>query len=221
MLPSGQRKRGEKKVASFLLQDNFWKNVVYGLKLAGPPVKVLRMVDGEKKPPMGYIYEAMDRAKETISKSFNMKEEHYQKAFEFIDRRWDCQLHRPLHAAGYFLNPEIQYEHPNEVGCEEVVKGLYDCIARLVPNMEIQDKILLELDAFKNATGLFGHHMAIRQRKTKSPADWWSCYGSSTPNLKNFAIKVLSLTCSATSCERNWGVFQLLHTKKRNRLAVD
>lgn len=162
------KEAGGKKVASFLLQDNFWKNVVYGLKLAGPPVKVLRMVDGEKKPPMGYIYEAMDRAKETISKSFNMKEEHYQKAFKFIDRRWDCQLHRPLHATDYFLNPEIQYEHPNEVGCEEVVKGLYDCIARLVPNMEIQDKILLELDAFKNATGLFVHHMAIRQRKTKS-----------------------------------------------------
>ncbi|CAN6862696.1 unnamed protein product, partial [Brassica oleracea] len=30
---------------------------------------------------------------------------------------------------------------------------------------------------------------------------------------------MLSLTCSATGCERNCGVFQLLHTKRRNRLA--
>ena len=33
-------------------------------------VKVLGMFDGETKPPMGYIYEAMDRAKETISRAF-------------------------------------------------------------------------------------------------------------------------------------------------------
>ncbi|GJY51329.1 hydroxyproline-rich glycoprotein family protein [Tanacetum coccineum] len=52
-----------------------------------------------------------------------------------------------------------------------------------------------------------------------SIADWWIAYGASTPNLQTFAIKVLSLTCSATSYERNWGVFQHLHTKKRNRLA--
>ncbi|KAL0801924.1 hypothetical protein Bca101_057100 [Brassica carinata] len=78
---------------------------------------------------------------------------------------------------------------------------------------------MTELDAFKNATGIFGHDMAIRQRDIKAPAEWWSCYGSSAPNLKSFAVKILSLTCSATGCERNWSVFQLLHTKKRNRLA--
>ncbi|XP_021851342.2 uncharacterized protein [Spinacia oleracea] len=213
------KESGGKKIASFLLQENFWKNVVHALKLASPLVKVLRMVDGEKKPPMGYIYEAMDRAKEAISKAFSMKVEHYQKDFEFIDKRWDVQLHQPLNAAEFYLNPEIHYDKPDQVADEEVVKGLYDCIARIVPDVETQDKILNELESFRNATGLFSHNMAIRQRKTKSPADWWSSYENSTPNLMHFAIKVLSLTCSATGCERNWGVFQLLHTKKRNRLA--
>ena len=71
---------------------------------------------------------------------------------------------------------------------------------------------LAELDEFKNATGLFGRTMAIRGRKTKSPADWWSAYGATTPNLQMFAIKILSLTCSATGCERNWGVFQQVCT---------
>ena len=63
--------------------------------------------------------------------------------------------------------------------------------------------------------------MAIRHRSTKAPADWWVLYGSSAPNLQKFAIRVLSLTCSATGCERNWSVFQHIHTKKRNRLAQD
>ncbi|GFZ00364.1 hAT dimerization domain-containing protein [Actinidia rufa] len=34
-------------------------------RIAGPLIRVLRLVDTEKKSPMGYIYEAMDRAKET------------------------------------------------------------------------------------------------------------------------------------------------------------
>ncbi|KAL4586316.1 hypothetical protein LXL04_010952 [Taraxacum kok-saghyz] len=180
---------------------------------------VLRIVDGDKKPAMGYIYEAMDRAKETIAKSFLDKEVAYQKAFKFIDERWECQLHRPLHAAGHYLNPAIYYANPSTTSCEEVMTGLYKCIQRLVPDLSIQDKITEELTVYQNAKNLFSLPMAVRQRSTKAPAEWWISYGSSAPNLQNFAVKVLSLTCSATGCERNWGVFQHLHTKRRNRLA--
>lgn len=127
------------------------------------------MVDGDKKPSMGYIYAAMDRAKEVIARSFKMKQEKYENVFEIIDRRWNCQLHQLLHAAGYFLNPAIHYANPEDVCCEEVETGLYNCINRLVPNSEIQDKVMLELDLFKKAAGLFGHNMAIRQREMKAP----------------------------------------------------
>ncbi|KAD3067382.1 hypothetical protein E3N88_35262 [Mikania micrantha] len=51
--------------------------------------------------------------------------------------------------------------------------------------------------------------------------EWWESYGASAPDLQEFSIRVLSLTCNATSCERNWGIFQHIHTKKRNRLAQD
>ena len=80
---------------------SFWNNIVCLLKLAAPLVSVLRLVDGDKKPAMGYIYEAMDRAKEAIAKSFNGNEERYQEIFSIIDKRWQIQLHRPLHAAGF------------------------------------------------------------------------------------------------------------------------
>jgi hAT family C-terminal dimerisation region len=36
--------------------------------------------------------------------------------------------------------------------------------------------------------------------------------------LKQFAIRVLSLTCSATGCERNWSIFQHIHSKRRARM---
>jgi len=31
-------------------------------------------------------------------------------------------------------------------------------------------------------------------------------------------MRILSLTCSATGCERNWSIFDQVHTKRRNRL---
>ena len=157
---------------------------------------------------MGYIYEAMDRAKEAIAKSFNGNESKYSEVFKKIDSRWECQLHRPLHAAGHFLNPEYFYDNSEIEQCEEVSNGLYECILRLEPVVAKQDKIMEELTSYKQAQGLFGNPLAIRHRKTKAPAEWWSCYGSSTPTLQRFAIKILSLTCSSSGCERNWSTFE-------------
>ena len=89
-----------KLVHSYFLQETFWRNIAYTLKLTGTLVTVLRLVDGEKRPAMGYIYEAMDRAKESIAKSFPTQEDLYKETFEIIDHGWEHQLHRLLHAAG-------------------------------------------------------------------------------------------------------------------------
>ncbi|CAL5436697.1 unnamed protein product [Camellia sinensis] len=52
----------------------------------------------------------------------------------------------------------------------------------------------------------------------KQPALWWESYGEECKELQKLAIRVLSLTCSATGCERNWSTFDHVHSKKRNRL---
>ena len=49
-------------------------------------------------------------------------------------------------------------------------------------------------------------------------AQWWEAFGGQCPQLQRFAIRILSQTCSASGCERNWVVFERIHTKKRNRL---
>jgi hypothetical protein len=49
-------------------------------------------------------------------------------------------------------------------------------------------------------------------------ANWWESFGSHCPQLQKFAIRVLSQTCSASGCERNWSVFERIHMKKRNCL---
>ncbi|RWR85050.1 LOW QUALITY PROTEIN: hypothetical protein CKAN_01389200 [Cinnamomum micranthum f. kanehirae] len=185
---------------------SFWNTVVYALKVSGPLLCVLRLVDGEKKPPMGYIYEAMDRLK----KPFQML---------LVEKKKDIIISlKSLIEARYFLNPEYFYLNPNIEHDNEVMAGLYNCISKLVPNIDVQDKISQELSIYKQAKNLFGLPMAIRQRATTALAAWWAAYGSKTPNLQKFAIKVLSLTCSSSGCERNWSVFEHIHSKKRNRL---
>ncbi|XP_003518019.1 uncharacterized protein LOC114419758 [Glycine soja] len=120
-----------KQATEVVLMPSFWNDVVYALKAMGPLVSVLRLVDNEKKPAMGFIYEAMDRAKETIQRAFSNNEGEYNDILAIIDKRWDCQLHHPLHAAGYYLNSKFFYTNPNIDSDNEVVDGLYKCIDKL------------------------------------------------------------------------------------------
>ena len=76
-----------KNIAKTVIRPSFWNTIIFCLKISSPLVHVLRLVDGEKKAPMGYIYEAMTRAKETIVKNFLGNEEKYKEIFEIIDRR--------------------------------------------------------------------------------------------------------------------------------------
>ena len=131
---------------------------------------MLRLANGEKKIVMGYIYKAMDWAKEAIEKSFNIREGRYKEISEIMDRRWECQLHRPLHATGYFFNLEYFYDNRSKIEQnEKMMTGIYKCIQRLVPNINQQDKIIEKLTSYKREEGLFGLKMAIRLRKKKAP----------------------------------------------------
>eukprot|EP00253_Pinus_taeda_P008482 PITA_08482 len=62
---------------------------------------------------MGYLYEAMDRAKEAIRAYYDDKgDDGFQKKlllWGVIDERWNNTLHCPIHAAGLILNPAFSY----------------------------------------------------------------------------------------------------------------
>lgn len=128
--------------------------------------------------------------------------------WEIIDHIWTNQLHGPLHAAGYYLNPMLHYAEGFNVDYE-VRKGLYDCLGRLVGgDITMMNKIDVQCDSFENKLGLFGSALAIAGLQNKTPANWWNSYGGQYPELQKFAIRVLSLTCSSSSCERNRRAFE-------------
>ncbi|XP_042049334.1 uncharacterized protein LOC121794979 [Salvia splendens] len=192
-----------KEVAEIVIMTLFWENVVCILKVMEPLVRVLRLVVGEKKLAMGYIYESMEKAKETIRGSFEKNEQRYRDIFKIIDDRWNCQLHSPLHEAGHILKTAIYYDNKGLEFDFKVTKGLHDCIDRLVPNKEDRNKILRELSIYKNGEDMFGIEIAQRQRQRNglAPALWWELFGLSAPTLQQLAIKILGSTCSAFGCE--------------------
>ncbi|XP_019420760.1 PREDICTED: uncharacterized protein LOC109330953 [Lupinus angustifolius] len=64
-------------------QTNFPKNSKERKQL--PLMKVLRLMDSEKKATMDYIYEVMDKPKEAIIKAFYEKEKKYKDVFKIIN----------------------------------------------------------------------------------------------------------------------------------------
>ena len=128
---------------------------------------MLRLVNDEKNAPMEYIYEVMTRAKETIVKSFLGNQEKYKERFEIIDR-WEIQLHQPLHAAGYFLNPKVFYDKPELEHDKAIMRQLYKCIERLIKDVDAREKAVDKLNIYIKAKGVFGMDSAIKKRKTKA-----------------------------------------------------
>ncbi|XP_061373436.1 uncharacterized protein LOC133315781 [Gastrolobium bilobum] len=152
-----------------------------------------------------------DRAKEATQKSLGEDEQKYKDIFAIIDRRWECQLHHPLHAASHYLNPDFFYGNDSIGNDREVMASLFKSIKRVSENKEEYDTITMQLESYRTAEGLFGIKSTIRKKDFISSS-------SQTPNLRDFAIKVLSLACSSSRCECNWSTFKHIHSKKRSRL---
>lgn len=159
-----------RQISGYLLGTELWKSIIFSIKVAEPLVNVLKLVDGEQKAAMGYIYEAMDRAKERIAANFNNRTELYKKVFKLIDARWDNQLHQPLHAAGHYLNPIFFYKDDFDPQ-GEIFDGLMFCISKMYSNEKDRDEITKNLEQYKHEEGLFGRTWAKKNRTTKSPGN--------------------------------------------------
>ncbi|PKA63141.1 hypothetical protein AXF42_Ash007937 [Apostasia shenzhenica] len=201
-------------VANLVVSLPFWNSCAVIVRITEPLVRLLKLVESNKRPAMGYIYMGLYQAKEIIKREF-MKKSDYLPYWEVIDWRWARQLPRPLHAAGFFLNPQLFYSTQREIS-NEISSGMLDCIERLVPEPKIQDKIQKELNSYRIADRDFSRKIAVRARHTLLPAEWWSTYGGSCPNLTRLAIRILSQTCSSRGPDRNNVPFEQLHYEKIN-----
>lgn len=154
-------------IKSLLDLDRFWKSAHEAVSMSEPLVKILRIVDGDM-PAMGYIYEGIERAKVSIKAYYKGIEEKYMPVWDIIDRRWNVQLHSPLHAAAAFLNPSIFY-NPNFKIDLRMRNGFQEAMLKLATTDKDKIEITKEHPVYINAQGAIGTDFAIMGRTLNAP----------------------------------------------------
>lgn len=199
-------------VREIVLDPQFWLSSTKITRVSEALITVLEVADSKERPSIGYMYDAMDKAKKNIISAFDKDDSGYLPYLEVIAHAQE-EFHSPLHATACYLNPSIYYK-PSFSITSVIQKGLLDCIETLEPNTTAQDNITRDKAFFEDAAGDFSRPMALRGRESLAPATWWSQYASDYPDLQRFAVRILSQTCSISTCERN----RAFNMSSKNRL---
>ncbi|KAK1287483.1 hypothetical protein QJS10_CPB19g01371 [Acorus calamus] len=76
---------------------------VADLRRASKPLfQVLRLVDAHENPAIAYLYFAIETTKERIMDTFGHKVGQYGPILNIVNKRWDSQIHQPLHSTFFF-----------------------------------------------------------------------------------------------------------------------
>jgi hypothetical protein len=138
---------------------------------------------------------------------------------ENFTKRWDMML-TDFHYAGALLNPylkdvlEIQENGDAKRALNRVVRKLCAILG-----VGFNDA-MAELTEYEEHRGPYSPVEAPDIREAHmEPHQWWHRVGGNA--LPKIAKRILSLTCSVSSCERNWSIYSFVHSKSHNRLGVD
>ncbi len=138
----------ERAIAKLVYIDSFWQGVEVCL-ISEPLVNFLRLIDSDK-PAMAYLYEAMDREKETIRVYYvdngTLGFNKHMMLWDVIDSWWTRMLHRPIHAEKLYLNPALSYKCNFDFD-GEVMEGLHACLHRMVRDSKIHNTINRKIES--------------------------------------------------------------------------
>lgn len=152
VLSFNTRPKGQTTLRLVAYQESFWDAVKEVCTIIEPLVMVLRLVDGDK-PTMGYLYDTIDRAKESIHAYYedkgDQKNERQQMIWGVIDARWNHTLLHPIHAAGLYINPVFSYYYGFRFDAK-VMDGFFECAQIMVPSVVDRTEFSQELELYKS-----------------------------------------------------------------------
>ncbi|CAI5472829.1 unnamed protein product [Closterium sp. Yama58-4] len=186
-----------KAVRSLLLDEAFWDCATAVLRIMQPMYDVLRVVDTQALV-MGQVYglipeatvktnKAAEAGAAMLVKRTSLLMAKDKPSFQveikaILAKRWDGQLHNPLHALGWLINPRNQYmgEVRND---KEVRSGAEAFIAAREKDVAQRTLLQTQLAQFHKGEGRLGSHDA-RLAATVfvaggrlTDAEWWWMYG--------------------------------------------
>ncbi|CAE5959157.1 unnamed protein product [Arabidopsis arenosa] len=158
-----QRLLEKKEQLRFMFVSDEWERCKDSNYVLEPLVKVLRMVDGEKRPSMGFIYGELVEAKRSIKAATNNLERYYQPILDIIDEKIKGRLDSPLHLTAYLLNPFYFFNEPTIQLDGTLMTGFLNCVETFYHGeIEKQDKAVDEFRIYQDKDGFFGTPYALR-----------------------------------------------------------
>jgi hypothetical protein len=154
-------KKGKEATAT-ILSPTFWKDVKLTLAVFEPLFKVLRLVDGDVRPSMGFLYGELLKAKRQIKEAFGNVETRFKEAIAVIDKKMNGRLDSPLHLTAYLLNPHYSYSDPSIFDQPKISEGFIACVEKFYYHDEdMQHQAAnIELKKFQNREGPFSKKLA-------------------------------------------------------------
>ncbi|TQE10621.1 hypothetical protein C1H46_003734 [Malus baccata] len=145
-----------------MVSAQFWNGVSLCLRVFEPLFKVLRLVDGDKKPSMGFLYGELQKARNEIKDALQNNETHYRPIIQIIDEKAHDRLDGPLHLAAYFLNPYYFFKDPSIQHDSLVMDAMFTCVEKFFPNnFEVQNRVInIKMPKYKKKDGGFRRHLA-------------------------------------------------------------
>ncbi|CAN1323843.1 hypothetical protein LINPERPRIM_LOCUS32870 [Linum perenne] len=146
-----------------MLSGTFWNGVNLCLKVFEPLVKVLRMVDGDVKPSMGFVYGQLVMAKKEIQEAFGNVESRYKDFMAIVNKKMSGRLDAPLHLTAYMLNPHYSYSDSSIFDDSEITTAFMNCAEQFYSggDDDVLDQVVnFEFTKFQRKEGLFSHRLA-------------------------------------------------------------
>ncbi|CAN1774920.1 hypothetical protein LINPERHAP1_LOCUS13136 [Linum perenne] len=98
-------------VEKIVLDNMFWGDCLEIVKVVTPIMKLLRFVDSDEKPSLGYVYKGMALIIEGIKNIYPDNESKYKPYTDIVEKRVDKHFRGDMHRAAYYFNPALAYNH--------------------------------------------------------------------------------------------------------------
>ncbi|KAK8941436.1 hypothetical protein KSP39_PZI002968 [Platanthera zijinensis] len=227
-------------VYSIIFNAKFWADVELSISIFAPLVKVLRRADGDEPSMGWLYGDMLKAKEEIALALENKEARYlpiWKLIDARWQSKLSTPLHLAGYFLNPFFYYS-SWESVERDG--RFMDSIIECMSKMYArNTSIQDRISDQICLYRNQEGSFGRDAAKRQRCSNSLnlgkknffcmsniiylqskfsftqlfvflVNWWKLHANSAPELKDMAIRVLSLTTSSSGCERNWSTFEMV-----------
>ncbi|GJZ03815.1 ribonuclease H-like domain-containing protein [Tanacetum coccineum] len=143
-------------------------------KAAYATVLILRMVDADWKPSMGFVYRKMIKAKEEIKGVLGGNKKAYEPIIKIIEKKMKGRLDTVLHLMAYLLNPYYFYkdtkiQHDPDVS--DAVHEYFETILAGDANIHTKKRNRLEASKLNNLVYVQFNSNLMKKAKRRKARD--------------------------------------------------